>query len=129
MDCETRSLGQLTDTARRRGRTLVCIARAHADVADVASFYDVVEGLHGFLDGRVVVESVTLEYIDVVELQSLQARFNSGEDVLGAIIVSLTFDPDADVLTLRLRPHWFTNPILSGSTPAATRFIVVSFRR
>lgn len=86
VDCETRGLDQLTDMFRRRKLTLVCIARAHADVAYVASLYDIVEGLHSFLDRGVVVEPMTLEYIDVVELQSLQTRFDSGEDVLSATI-------------------------------------------
>ena len=91
MDCETRCLGQLTVISEERRRTLVCIARTHANVAYVASLYDIVEGLHSFLNGCVVVESVTLQHVDVVELQSLQARFDSGEDVLGATICQSYF--------------------------------------
>jgi hypothetical protein len=30
-----------------------------------------VQSLHGFLDGRVIVEAVALEDIDIVELQAL----------------------------------------------------------
>lgn len=33
-------------------------------VADLASLNDVVEGLHGLLDGRLVVETMTLENVD-----------------------------------------------------------------
>lgn len=38
--------------------TLVGPARAHADVADISCFDDIVKSLHSLLDGRVVVEAV-----------------------------------------------------------------------
>lgn len=39
--------------------TLVGIARTHADVADITSFDDVVQGLHGLFNGSVIVKSMT----------------------------------------------------------------------
>ena len=43
------------------------MAAAHADVAHLAALDDIVQRLHGLLDGRVGVKAMTLEYIDIVE--------------------------------------------------------------
>lgn len=53
------------------GVELIGVATRHADVTGITGFDDVVQGLHGFGDGGVVVEAVALEDIDVVELQAL----------------------------------------------------------
>lgn len=115
VDYGMRGLGQLMRMYVRNRRTLVRIARAHADVAYVASLHDIMESLHSLFNGCVVVEPVALEHVDVVELQALQARFDSSENMLGVAIVSDSFKLDANSCTLRLRPHWFTSPTLSGS--------------
>jgi hypothetical protein len=40
------------------------------------------ESLHGLVDGRVGVEAMALEHVDVVELKALQALLHRVEDVL-----------------------------------------------
>jgi hypothetical protein len=56
--------------------------RAHPDVSDVAGLDDVMEGLHGLLNGGIWVETMALQDIDVVQLKSLQRGLNGVEDVL-----------------------------------------------
>lgn len=40
------------------------------------------ESLHGLLDGRIVIEAVALEQVDIVELEALQAGLDGGEYIL-----------------------------------------------
>jgi hypothetical protein len=48
----------------------------------MTSLDDIVKGLHGLFDRGVPVEAVTLEDIDVVELQAFETVLNRVEDVL-----------------------------------------------
>ena len=61
---------------RREERTLHDLelprpATAHTDIPDPARLHHIVQSLHGLFDGRVIVEAVALEDIDIVELQAL----------------------------------------------------------
>lgn len=61
--------------------------RAHPDVPDVASLYHIVECLHGFLDGRVIVEAMKLQDVDVIKLETSEGMLHRIEDVLPAASV------------------------------------------
>ena len=61
---------------------LICPARAHADVANVSGLYDIMESLHRLFDGSVVIESVALQEINVIELETLEGCFDRIEYVL-----------------------------------------------
>ena len=52
------------------GMELIGVAARHADVPRVPSLNDIVQGLHGFGNGSIVVEPVALKQIDVVELET-----------------------------------------------------------
>lgn len=47
-------------------------ATAHSDMSHISRFDHIVKRLHGLFDRRIVVEAVTLEEINVVELESLE---------------------------------------------------------
>lgn len=51
---------------------LPCPTTAHTNVSYFASLHNIVNGLHGLLDGSLVVESVKLEDVNVFQLESLQ---------------------------------------------------------
>ena len=93
---------------------MVCVARAHTDIADIAGLDDIVQSVHGLLDGGVIIKSVaytkthqliwycnnndmsrTLENIDIVELKTLQAVLHGVEDVLA---VQTPLVDNADIL-------------------------------
>ena len=79
-------------------RTLVCIARAHSNVANIARLHHIVQRLHlsarkfhdaireissyRLLNRRILVEAMALKYVYVVQLQPLQAMLHGVEDVL-----------------------------------------------
>lgn len=55
----------------------------HAGGADVVHFpgtHEVVQGLHGFLQGRVRVEAVDLQEVEVVELEAPEGGVDGFED-------------------------------------------------
>lgn len=58
------------------GLELIGVTARHADVPRVPGLDDVVQGLHGFGDGCVIVEPVALEDVDVVELEALEGVFD-----------------------------------------------------
>lgn len=60
-------------------------ATGHADVPDPTGLHDVVKRLHRLLDGRLVVESVTLEDVDVVESEPLKRALDRGKDALVSV--------------------------------------------
>lgn len=60
----------------------MCVARRHPDVADVSRFDDVVKSLHRLLNRCFVVKTVTLEYVNIIELESLERQLDGVEDVL-----------------------------------------------
>lgn len=80
--------------------TLVSITGTHTDVTNMTSSYDVVKSLHRFLDGSSGVESMTLQrvyasgedkggdkghtlkHVDIVNLQTFQARLYGIEYML-----------------------------------------------
>lgn len=64
---------------------LPCPATGHANVPDPTSLYDIVKRLHRLLDGRLVVESVTLENVDVVEPEPLERALDRGKDALESV--------------------------------------------
>ena len=61
---------------------LVRPATAHADIPDLPTLHDIMQRLHRLLDGRVIVEAVALEDVDVVQLQALQRILDRREDAL-----------------------------------------------
>lgn len=61
---------------------LIRIARAHSDVADVARSDNIVQSLHSFLDWGPVIEAMTLEDVDIVEIESLQTSLDAIKDML-----------------------------------------------
>lgn len=65
-------------------RTLVGIARAHADIANIARLHDIMQCLHRLLDGREIIEAMAPVQIDVVQLEALQASLDGSEDILPA---------------------------------------------
>ena len=109
---------------------MVCVARAHADVPDVARLHHVVQRVHGLLDRRRIVEPMafsrpsiplpttwsggrrTLQEVDVVHLEALETGLNRVEDVLHDRHMVLVYTQLADHAgrTLRLRPFWLMMP-------------------
>lgn len=63
-------------------RTLVGITRRHADVPDISSLDDIMQGLHRLLDRSVSVESMTLEDVDIVQSKTTQRVLHSIENML-----------------------------------------------
>jgi hypothetical protein len=57
-------------------------AAAHSNVTYPARFDNVVKGLHGLLNGSLMIKSVALKDIDVVGLETVERRFYGIEDVL-----------------------------------------------
>ena len=55
--------------------TLVCIARAHSNISDVASLNNIVKCLHRLLDGGVWVKSVAY-WLSIKELDELLRRIS-----------------------------------------------------
>lgn len=53
---------------------------AGADVVHFARAHEVVESLHGFFEGRVRVEAVDLEKVEVVELEAGEGGVDGFED-------------------------------------------------
>lgn len=53
---------------------------AGADVVHFAGAHEVVEGEHGFFEGRVRVEAVDLEKVEVVELEAGEGGVDGFED-------------------------------------------------
>jgi hypothetical protein len=105
----------VVDAKGARGRTLPCVARAHANVAHVARLHDVVECLHlrvalvsankdqsgkkpsekeshRLLNRRLRIEAVALQDVDVLELEPLEAVLYRVEDVFAAetVLVHVT---------------------------------------
>lgn len=61
---------------------LVCIARAHSNVANVARFDNIVQSLHRFFDRCLRVEAMALEDVNVVEIEPFQTSLDAVKDVL-----------------------------------------------
>jgi hypothetical protein len=92
----------------------------------VAVPHQLVERVHGFLDGRGRIEAVDLVQVDVVQLQALQAGLDAVEDVAAggaAHVAAGPVSPNTLVATttwsrgtFRLRSAW---PVISSETPPA----------
>ena len=61
---------------------LVGMAARHSDIACISSFDYIMQSLHGFGDRSVVVKAMTLKYVDIVELETLERVFDGLEYVL-----------------------------------------------
>jgi hypothetical protein len=59
------------------------VAATHANVSRVSRLDHVVQSLHRLLDRCVIIETVALQNVDVVELETLERLLYSLEDVLG----------------------------------------------
>lgn len=88
-------------------------AAAHPDVPHPSGLNDVVQRAHRLFDRSVVVESVALEDIDVVELQSGQRVLDRGEDSLSGI---------SPVVTSKDHPHLSGQPPVVG--PSSGTFVL-----
>ena len=64
-------------------RTLPSVAATHANVSRVSRLDNVVQSLHRLLNRCVRVETVALQNIDVVELETLERLLYRIEDMLG----------------------------------------------
>ena len=58
----------------------VCPHGTRAKVADFTAFDEVVQGFHGLFDGRVRVEAVHLQEVDVVCFEASEGCMHRGEE-------------------------------------------------
>ncbi len=71
-----------------RGRDLLglgelpCVHGRRADVPGLAGLDHIVQGFHGFFDGRVIVPAMDLVQVDIVSAEPGQARVDTGHDGL-----------------------------------------------
>lgn len=61
---------------------LPCPTTAHTDVSNFTRSHHVVERLHRLLNRGLIVESMELEHIDIIQLQSLERIIDRREDTL-----------------------------------------------
>lgn len=78
--CQSKAF-RLTD---REKRTLVGIARAHADIANIARLHDIMQCLHRLLDRRIIIEAMAPVQVDVIQLEALQTSLDGSEYILSA---------------------------------------------
>jgi hypothetical protein len=64
--------------------TLVRVARRHADVTHVSRLNNIVQRLHRFFNGCIVIKPVALKNIDIVKLEAPERVLDRIEDVFSA---------------------------------------------
>lgn len=68
---------------------LPSVAARHSNVANFSRLNNIVESVHNFRNFDRIVESMALEYVNVVRLEALEAGIDGVEDVLAAQTVSI----------------------------------------
>ena len=100
-----------------------------ADVTDLAGFFDLVEHLRRFFDGRLGIRPVQLIDVDVVGLQPLKALVDLAQDVLAGQVVDRLMLLVPDEAALGGDDDLFAQAALQGLAQHALRVMPAVYRR